>query len=377
MNYPVAYNTLTEADIESAISTIRSGMFTMGREVEAFEAEFAEYNGSKYAVMVNSGSSADFVMMLAAVELGILHRNSEITMAAVTWPTQAWAALLSGLRIRFVDVNRNTLQAAEPVDFAVHLIGNPQFLNRPKFEDCCEALGAKWNGRHVGTHGVAGSFSFFFSHHITTIEGGMIITDDPLFADMCRTIRAHGWIRDLADKNRKAWLSDLYDVDDDRFLFIGPGLNFRPTEMSAAIGRSQLKRVDAMNDMRNAHFYRIAGQFTEATGETSQIRSVHEATPAWFCLPFIVRAPLERRPVMQWLKSQAVDSRPIMGGNLMRQPIFSKGGYWAERVSAGALPVADEIHRAGFYVGLPPQETEIQPLIQALQQMGVYRYATA
>lgn len=366
MDFPIAHNTLGAVESESVRSVLASGELTMGKRVDLFEDRFAQYVGAKHAVMVNSGSSADFVMMLAAVELGILKRNQEITMSAVTWPSQAWAALLAGLRICFVDPDIGTLQA--PADFQVHLLGNPKLEHAPLFEDCCEALGARWDGKHVGTFGKAGAFSFFFSHHITTIEGGAIVTDDDEFADMCRIIRAHGWARDIRDESSKQALTRIFPGDQ-RFLFVGPGLNFRPTEISAALGLLQLQRLDGMIEARNEHYRALA--FSRLNfNETSTVYANHRAAPAWFVFPVILKDGLDRQECCSYLSRIGIETRPIMGGNLLRQPAFS-AAHWSTRVrSAGPLATADRIHRQGFYVGLPPFKTDIRPLIMAISQMA-------
>lgn len=362
MSYPTAYNTLTPEDIQVAVDVLQSGRVTMGSEVDAFEREFAEYVGSKYAVMVNSGSSADFVTMLAAVETGLLKRGDLVSLPAVTWPTQAWACILAGLKVRLLDVDLNTLQAKDAL-FATHLMGNVAvFDTPPMFEDCCEALGARLNGKHVGTFGHAGAFSFYFSHHITTMEGGMIVTDSEGFADCCRMLRAHGWVRDLRNaETKRVWMQQYDDVDE-RFLFVGPGLNFRPTEIAAAIGRNQLKRVDEMNRWRNEHFEFIRTHYSMTAADTYAVRADYRAQPAWFAAPFILRPEFDRREVMAHLRDCGIETRPIVGGNLARQPAFRR----FFDMSSTPLPNADIVHRQGFYVGLPPHKADLWSVTQSL-----------
>ncbi len=307
-------------------------------------------------------------------------------MPAVTWPTQASACLLAGLKVRFADIDPNTLQmdpnfsitAKTRAIFATHLMGVPSEFNErglPLFEDCCEALGASFNGQKVGTFGVASSFSFFASHHISTMEGGMIVTANPEFAEACRLIRAHGWARDLKHRlNDIDVLSRYGAVQDPRYLFLSMGFNFRPTELQGAIGSVQLRKLDALNESRNQNAKRVSSQFRATNGHTMKpLIANYKAEPAWFALPFVLAEglPYTRKEVCAYLEGYGIDTRPIVGGNLLRHPAFWK--FQSEH-----LPGADAIHERGFYVGLPPYDDELHGLIGILNGMdSVLRFQCA
>lgn len=392
--YPLGYVTWTADEILAALDCLCDRMTTMWTKVEDFERQFGDYLGSQRAVMVNSGSSADLVMMLVSRELGMLQRGDEILMPAVTWPTQAWAAIEAGFSVRFVDVEVATLNTSPAIleaaitpktkaIFLVHLMGNPcemdaiqELAERHKlliFEDCCEALGAEFDGHKVGTFGVASAFSFFASHHISTMEGGMITTESAEFAEGCRLMRAHGWARDMRYRlNDVECLTRYGCVDDPHYLFLAMGFNFRPTELQGAMGQVQLEKLDTMNRWRETNATAIANQFRTTNEHTVEalMPTSYKATPAWFGLPFVIKdkMPYTRSDAARYLKQYGVDTRPIVGGNLMRHPAFWK--YAA--MAADALPGANAIHDRGFYVGLPPFEASMNGLVGLLSNMDSY-----
>src|SRR5262245_55984656 len=254
--YPLATNTLDSEEISAAKAVLTSGLLTMGKEVHGFEKAFADWVGARHALMVNSGSSANLLI----VDL-MLRRSSsaapwmagdEILVPALAWPTTVWPLVQLGLTPVFVDVDPKTLaidlESARSVlsprvtgMFLIHVLGQvPVMQDYLKFladhdmrliEDCCESLGGHSGGKHVGNFGVAGSFSFYFSHHLTTIEGGMIVTDDSALYDDLLSLRAHGWTRGRSD--RTVW-KQRYPELDDRFLFVTAGYNVRPTEIQGA-----------------------------------------------------------------------------------------------------------------------------------------------
>ena len=387
--YPLGYCTWDAEEILAAMDCLCDRQTTMWTKCEAFEEQFAAYLGAKHAVMVNSGSSADLVLMLAIREMGLLKPGDEILLPAVTWPTQVWAAIQAGFKVRLVDVETATLNTSSDIIgaaigpktralFLVHLMGNPCDMAAMRelcdrrglllFEDCCEALGASYEGRKVGTFGLGSTFSFFASHHISTMEGGMIATDSAELADACRLLRAHGWARDLKHRDDTEVLRRYGSTEDPRYLFLGMGFNFRPTEVNAELGRIQLGKLDAMNAHRAHNAQRVRELFRATNGHFVETMNIHwKATPAWFALPFVLRErlPYTRDQVFAYLKSCGVDTRPLVGGNLARHPAF-----WKYRdIAVGPLRGANIIHDRGFYVGLPPIECEMDSLIGILSGM--------
>lgn len=388
--YPLGYNTWGVEEVLAAVDCLCDRMTTMWSKCEAFEQQFADYVGTKHAVMVNSGSSADLVLMLALRESGRLNRGDEMLIPAVTWPTQVWSAVEAGFKVRLVDIDLSTLNTSVELleaaitpktkaIFLVHLMGNPCQMDAIMdlasrrglivLEDCCEALGASFDDKRVGAIGLAGTFSFFASHHISTMEGGMITTNDDGLADAFRLMRAHGWARDLKHFNGDVAVLNRYgSKEDPRYLFLGMGFNFRPTELNAEIGRIQLTKLDSMNGLRNKNAAYIADHFRSTNGHFIEgLSTFYNAKPAWFALAFVLRTglPYSRDEICGFLKTNGIDTRPIVGGNLARHPAF-----WKYRdMLTGPLRAADAVHDRGFYIGLPPLDCSMAEICGTLNSM--------
>ena len=284
--YPLATSTWDEEEVEQMNRVIASGRFTMGAEVETFERDFAAFMGSKFALMVNSGSSAN-LLMIAALFFSkdpnlMLNRGDEVIVPAVSWATTYAPLQQYGLKVKFVDVDVETLnfdmeQLSDAITdntrliFAVNLLGNPNDftpllqLTAGKsivlLEDNCEALGASYGSAFTGTFGVMGSFSTFFSHHISTMEGGVITTNNEELYHILLSLRAHGWTRNLPEKNQVSGIKEK-DSFSESFKFVLPGYNLRPLELSGAIGQSQIKIPDIIKGRRAnaALFQQLSGR---------------------------------------------------------------------------------------------------------------------
>jgi CDP-6-deoxy-D-xylo-4-hexulose-3-dehydrase len=355
--YPLARVTYGEEEIAAVERTLRAGRTTMGPQVEAFEAGFASLVGAQEAVMVNSGSSAD---LLAAFALGPPLRGlDEILIPAVTWPTQVWACLMAGYRVRLVDVDPATLQM-DPVDldrkrtwrtravFATHVLGACGSMDvlaglcasheLDLIEDCCEALGTRWKGRHVGTFGTAGAFSFFFSHVLSTMEGGMVVTDDPGTARFLRLWRNHGWEPQPGQ----------------HFAFPTWGMNLRPTEVQGAFGKVQLGKLYAFQAWREHNHVMLLDEVRRYAGLLETVKVVPGCVPAWHAFPLTVRedAGFTKHELCAYLEQRGVETRPLIAGNLARQPALQE--EW--RVLSGDLPGADAVHERAFYIGLASED---------------------
>jgi CDP-6-deoxy-D-xylo-4-hexulose-3-dehydrase len=374
--YPLSLATYGVDEVLAAVDSLCSFRTSMWTKTAEFERRFAETQGSGEAVMVNSGSSADLLIAFASVNPSTrsLSPGDEVLVPAVTWPTQIWSLMMAGLKVRFVDVDPASLNVdlkdlerkIGPRTRAislVHLMGNPNDMHaiteitRKRslllFEDCCEALGARFGGRSVGTFGTASAFSFFFSHHITTMEGGMICTDDPQLSDLFRLLRAHGWARNL--RHRK---TEPVDGIDERYVFLNWGFNVRPTELQAAFGIEQLGRLPEFTEhrVRNATYF--AGHL-ERFGDTMRTMRVHPlAECSWFALPLVLapECPFSKRALLAYLEEQGVETRPIVAGNLARQPVVDL----FPEIREMDLPGADVIHDRGFYIGLHPVDSRAQ-----------------
>lgn len=368
--YPLSFPTFDEKEIAEALDSMCRFRTSMGEKTRQFEAAFAEMTGAADAVMVNSGSSAD---LLAAFLLNdpaqpLLEPGDEVLLPAVTWPTQIWSVLMAGLSGRLVDIDPQTLNmdlddlrskitAKTKAIFVVHLMGCPMDMDAIQeiadeyglyiLEDCCEALGATWRDQSVGTFGLAGTCSFFFSHHITTMEGGVVTCRDAETAVQLRSLRAHGWAREMKDRQSIAASHRC----DPRYLFVNWGFNFRPTEVQAGFGLHQLQRLQGFNNRRNA----LAARFHDYIDQSpwlSRPQIPEHGQPSWFSLPILIspQSPFSRDQLASALEAEGIETRAIVTGNLARQP----AARLFPQLHTGALPGADQIHDQGMYLGLSP-----------------------
>jgi len=361
--YPLAFSTWDDKEIEAIQSVIETDMYTMGKHVKQFEQEFAEKFGSPHAIMVNSGSSANLLML--SLLKWKYKLKGDIVVPVVGWATTYFPVTQNGFRLNFVDVDPNTWNidvtkirdAITPETCAimpVNLLGNSCDYTEIKkiceehdlklIEDNCESMGAMYKGKHTGTIGLAGSFSFFFSHHIQTMEGGMVLCQDKDDADYMRSLRAHGWVRDFPTD------SHLYrktgNAFDDNFIFATPGYNVRPLEMSGAIGSVQLKKWPQIEQRRidNAkHFVNLFHskpwcRIQQIIGESS-----------WFTFGMVLDGELKgrRAEIVKALDEAGIQNRPLASRNFLKQPVMRDLDY----IASGEMTAADDIHDNGFFVG--------------------------
>jgi dTDP-4-amino-4,6-dideoxygalactose transaminase len=378
---PLNKNTLGPEEIQAAKAVLDSGQLTMGQQCSAFERAFERYLGVNHAIMVNSGSSANLLALFALANPLLpvngrkpLTPGCEVIVPALTWSTTIWPVVQTGAKPVFVDCDPDTLQmrpeaiarAITPSTVAiviVHVLGGAidiaataeiaQANGLWLFEDTCEALGVLWDGRHVGTFGQMGSYSFYFSHHITTIEGGMIVTNDDTLADLLRALRAHGWSRHMRSADEHA---EKHPDIDSRFLFITTGFNVRPTEINAAIGLEQIKRLDEFNVSRRRTASRLNDGLAALIqrGHIEVPRHHPRCTPAPFGYTVLCRTTEARNGLRAHLEQAGVETRPVICGNMVRQPALSQ---FAWRVSGG-LDGADRVMDHGLYWGIHPHMTD-------------------
>ena len=366
-DFPLATASWDEAEYAAIQRVIESGRFTMGPLVAQFERDFAAQVGSKHAVMVNSGSSANLVLIAAAVLNPDIDLNpgDEVLVPAVSWATTYYPLQQYGLKLKFVDIDVDTLNmdldlaeaAIGPKTkavFAVNLLGNPNDFARLAeiteqhglmlFEDNCESLGAVFEGKQAGTFGAMGTFSTFFSHHISTMEGGMVVTDDERLRQTLVSLRAHGWIRELPDENFIH--NKTGDPFEDSFCFALPGYNVRPVEMSGAIGIEQAKKIPMVVRERRLN----GAHFVDAVGGIDDIRIQKEVgESSWFGFSLVLEGGLagRRAEVARALAAADIDARPIVAGNFTKNPVMR----YLDAIVPDALPAADKIHVDGLFVG--------------------------
>ncbi len=368
--FPLATASWGKEEIDAMQRVIASGMFTMGPNVQAFERDFAAYVGSRNCVMVNSGSSANLLMVAALFYTKNpklkLQRGDEVIVPAVSWSTTYYPLYQYGLKIKFVDIDLNTLnydleQLALAVSdktraiMAVNLLGNPNDFGQIDriirgrdivlMEDNCESMGARFNGRHAGTFGVMGSYSSFFSHHISTMEGGLIVTDDEELYQILLSLRAHGWTRNLPKHNLVCGeKSD--DPFEESFRFVLPGYNVRPLELEGALGVEQVKRLPGMVEERRKN-----GKSLQETlaGHPDILIQQEIGESSWFGFSLVIRpgSKLTRKSLVARLNDLGFECRPIVAGNFAKNEVVR---YFDSEVH-GTLKNAEHIDQNGLFVG--------------------------
>jgi CDP-4-dehydro-6-deoxyglucose reductase, E1 len=383
--YPLAASTFGVEEIEAAKAVLDSGRLTMGPLVQAFESEFAAWTGAEHALMVNSGSSANLLMVDAMLRRSrrpaAWQAGDEVLVPGLAWSTTVWPLAQLGLVPVFVDIDPNTLaidlESAKAAltsrtrgMFLIHVLGQVPAMDAyvafcrqndlVLLEDACESLGGHFAGRHVGTFAPMGAFSCYFSHHISTIEGGVIITSDSELLDDLKSLRAHGWVRDRSDAS---YWKEQHPELDPRFLFISGGYNVRPTEIQAAVGRVQLHKLDEMlaarerlarrvHDWtaRSAPWLRLVG--ADRLGAPGSAFDRRQRTHSWMTLPFVLdeAAPVDIQTVKETLEESGVETRPMIAGNLSRHPAIRQ---FTTR-SADTLSRCDALLTQGFMIGCHP-----------------------
>ncbi len=370
-NYPLASSTWDSAEYKAIQNVIDSNMFTMGKYVSQYEKNFANFFGVKHAVMVSSGSSANLLMIAALFFCKNpklrLKRGDEVIVPAVSWSTTYFPLQQYGLKVKFVDIDRNTLNIdldklksaisdKTKAILSVNLLGNPNDYDKMEkiigerdifiIEDNCESMGATLNGRQAGTFGVMGSYSSFFSHHIATMEGGCIVTDDRELYHILLCIRAHGWTRNLPKFNDVTGeKSD--DFFEESFKFVLPGYNARPLEMSGALGIEQLKKLSGFIDARRENAKLFKEYFASHPYLLTQ-REVGESSWFGFSLVLNEDAPYDRSHLVKVLVDNDIECRPIVTGNFLKNE--SVLSYFDYEVS-GDLLNAEYVDRNGIFVG--------------------------
>ncbi len=367
--FPLSYDSWDHQEKEAIFEVVKDGFFTMGKKVKKFEEEFSSYVGSKYAVMVNSGSSANLLMVASLFYTKDnkikLKRGDEVIVPAVSWSTSYYPLYQYGLKIKFVDIDLETLNYdleklktavsdKTKVILAVNLLGNPNNFKEIKkiinkkdivlIEDNCESLGAEFKNKKTGTIGLLGTFSFFFSHHISTMEGGMIVTDNKELYHILLSLRAHGWTRNLPEDNLVAKKSK--NNFDESFRFVLPGYNLRPLEMSGAIGSIQIQKFPNFLVQRKIN----AEIFLDKMKKYDDIITQKEiGSSSWFGFSLVIKPDSNRlkEDLVKLLNKTGFECRPIVAGNFARNEVVKY--FNSENVDD--LKNADLIDKNGLFIG--------------------------
>jgi CDP-6-deoxy-D-xylo-4-hexulose-3-dehydrase len=369
--YSLASSTWDENEFSAIQQVIDSDMFTMGKKVAQYEKDFAQFFGSKYALMVSSGSTANLLMIASLFFTKNHHfklkRGDEIIVPVVSWSTTYFPLQQYGLKVKFVDIDRNTLNmdldklTAAITDktkaiLSVNLLGNPNDYVRMQeiigerdiyiLEDNCESMGATLNGQQAGTFGIMGTYSSFFSHHIATMEGGCIVTDDEELYHILLCIRAHGWTRNLPKFNQVSGeKSD--DPFEESFKFMLPGYNARPLEMSGALGIEQLKKLPQFIQTRQKNAQLFQQLFSDHPYITIQQET---GQSSWFGFSLVLNenSPYTRAELVTKLSENGVECRPIVTGNFLKNSEVLE--YFDYEVGS-SMEAAEYIEEYGLFVG--------------------------
>ena len=365
----LATSSWDEREYKAIENVISSGKFTMGQKTSEFERSFSQYIGSDYSIMVNSGSSANLLAVAALFykKNNPLKRGDEVIVPSVSWSTSYYPLLQYGLKVKFVDIDANTLNydisaleraisSKTRLILIVNLLGNPNefdeiFRLSRKYslytiEDNCESMGAKYKNKFTGTFSDIGTFSTYFSHHISTMEGGIIVTENEELYQIMTSLRAHGWTRDLPKNNK------VVNKNEEKFYesfnFILPGYNLRPLEISAAVGVEQIKKLPEIIKSRRKNA-KIFKQLFENDDRFLIQTEIGESS--WFGFSIVIKPnyidKLKRINIIKKLINSNIECRPIVAGNFIKNRVINFFDYEIHDV----LKNANYIHENGFFVG--------------------------
>jgi len=363
--YLLSPNSFSNEDIICGIEILLSKKITMAGLTKKFEHEFAKYIGSKYALMVNSGSSANLLSTFALInplKKNRLNKGDECLIPSLCWSTSLWPIVQAGLVPKFVDVLPNTLNVSikeiekkitkkTKAIMAVHVLGNSTNMELLKkivqknklylIEDTCESLGSRYGNKFLGNFGDFGTYSFYYSHQITSGEGGMISCNNKNDYDIIHTLRAHGWDRGL--KNNKS-----------NFNFINSGFNVRPSEISAAIGYNQFKRLNKLKNVRFLNRNKIINSLKSSNKWKNQftfIEADKKLQPSWFGLPILINKKFisKKNRFLDYLNKCGIETRPIISGNFINQKSVKLYNLNPNKLK---FKGAQEIEDRGFFIGI-------------------------
>ena len=377
-SYKLLDNAFSTSDIFAGVKVLISRQITMSSAVYRFEREFAKFVGAKYAVMVNSGSSANLLSVFASCNP--LRKNrfkigDEAIIPALCWSTSLWPLVQAGLKPVFVDIDKSTLNVdvdelikkitpRTKVIMAIHVLGNSCNIEKIKnicdkkniilIEDTCESLGSKFKNKHLGTYGDFGTYSFYYSHQITCGEGGAVVCNSFDDYKLLYSLRAHGWARGPNEPKKN---DPILKKRDSKFIFINSGFNLRPTDLAAAIASSQLKRLKKFIKIRLNNREKIINKIIKSKKwnyQFSFLKSSNFVTPSWFGLPILVdkRFIKIKKKFLDYLEQLGVENRPIISGNFLNQPCTKLYKLNPKNLK---FKNCQEIEDRGFFIGIHTQ----------------------
>lgn len=358
---------------------IKSKQLSIGEECRKFERSFAKWQGRKYSVMVNSGSSANLAVIQALLNLGKIKKGDFVGFSAVTWSTNVMPLIQLGLNPLPIDIELDTLNVSSKkllevlkkhkikALFLTNLLGFCDDIEKISkickekkiilMEDNCESLGTVYKGRKLGNFGLVSTFSFYVGHHLSTIEGGMVCTDSQSLQTMLQMVRAHGWDRNLTEK-KQLKIRIKHNVNStfySRYTFYDLGYNLRTTEINGFIGNAQMKYIDEINKKRQDNFFKLAIPIYKRNDLYYPLRYNHLDFFSNFAVPVVCRSKKIRDELVEKCKDR-VEIRPIVGGDMVAQPFFKK--YMPDFVKHFNNSNARLVHEQGLYFGNNPELTE-------------------
>jgi CDP-4-dehydro-6-deoxyglucose reductase, E1 len=369
---------------------MNSQQLSIGSECRKFEKSFAKYQGRKYCVLVNSGSSANLAIIQALLNLGKLHKGDAVGFSAITWSTNVMPLLQLGLTPIPIDVELDTLNVSskkfletlKKVDikmlFLTNLLGFCDDIDEIRdickkrkillVEDNCESLGTEYKGQKLGNYGVASTFSFYVGHHMSTIEGGAVCTDDEEIETMLQMVRAHGWDRNLTEK-KQLKVRTKHNINSSfysRYTFYDLGYNLRSTEINGLIGNIQLKYINQIVKKREENFKRFAKALYK-NEKFYPLRYDHIDVVSNFAVPVICKSQKIRDELISRCEG-VIETRPIVGGDMTQQPFFQK--YMPMYATLSWESNANLVNENGLYFGNNPDltEEEIQTIIKVFNE---------
>ena len=362
MKYPLVKDTIRDSDIDSLCEWLKTyPRLSKGPLTPVFEDKWSKWLGSKYSVYVNSGSSANLLILSALVETGRISRDAKVVVPAVSWATDLAPVMQLGLSPVLCDCNMEDLsidleqfekvcQVERPQAIIfVSVLGLVPDMERLTsicerygvilIEDTCESFGSEYQGKKLGTFGLASTFSLYFGHHLSTIEGGIVSTDDTDLYNALLSIRSHGWMRDCeseyALKKHKEWQTEEFNSC---YTFYYPGFNLRSTDLQAHIGIRQMDYADTVNRTREQNFRYYLQSISDEIWKPMYREGCFVSN---FCYPLVVD---NRQTVCDHLERNGIETRPLIAGSMSSQP------FYVQRYGESLMPNADRVHKNGLYI---------------------------
>ena len=389
--YPLVENPYRKKDIDKAIKVLKSFKITSGVKTLNFQDYFKKKIKVNNALMVNSGSSANLLAMQCLINpyrRKRLKKGDEILIPSLCWSTSLWPIIQSGLKPKFVDIEKDTLN----IDLKdlkskitkktkgmliVHVLGNSTNMNELMkikrkhnlylIEDTCESLGSKYKNKYLGSFGEFASFSFYSSHQISSGEGGMICCKHQDDFEILKALRAHGWSRGLKNELK---ISKQNKHLDKRFIFYNSGFNMRSTDVAASIGLSQFKDLDKFIKIRNINRKKIINELNKNIKIRNKINIIKEnnsVKASWFGIPIILSQKINRKLFIKKIENKGIETRPIISGNFLKQPSIKKYNL----KNSSKMKNADYVNNFGFFIGLPTKPITnliIKKLVKVFEQ---------